>query len=149
MPRPFVVYLLAAVLVLAGGSAVWASGASFVLSGKGIDLGKAEEVVENDKPLVRHHAKIEAGKPFTLTAQGMVFPRGAAKGSPSEPESGAWSFDEKRFEKATPEKKADKSEVVIALKPTATGKSRVRFTGKILGYERTFEVVIEVTAKKE
>jgi hypothetical protein len=139
---------LAALTSLVVVSAAWASSANFVISGKGIELGKAKE--DGDKPPV-FSAKAEVGKPFTLTAQGRAYGRGDLKGSPIAPDSGAWSFDDKAFEKVAPDKnkKADKSEVVVTLKPTKAGTSRVRFPGKVLGYERTFDVVIEVAAKKK
>ncbi len=141
---------LTVLVVLAGVSAARGSSASFVISGTGVDLGKAEEVIEKGVPQPpRFRVKVEVGKPFTLTARGMVHPRGVAKGQPSAPDAGAWSFAEKDFKKLVPEKKADKTEIAVILRPTAVGRSRVRFTGKILGYERTFDVLVEVVARKK
>lgn len=140
---------LAALALLLAAPAARGSGASFVITGKGITLGKPEEVTEKGKTLARFKAKAEVGKPFTLVARGVVFPRGAVKGQPAEPDSGSWAFDAKQFKKLAPDRKAEKSEVVLTLDPTAAGPARVRFTGKILGHERTFEVLVEVAAKKE
>ena len=39
-------------------------------------------------------------------------------------------------------------EAVLVLEPTAPGLARVRFTGRILGYEHTFDVMVEITAPK-
>jgi hypothetical protein len=128
-------------------SAVWASGATFAISGQGIALGEAKEIYEDGKPQPPQiHAQAELGKPFTLSAQGMILPRGG-KASPGEPEAGAWSFDVKRFKELPLDKKAaDKTMIVLRLEPTAVGRTRVRFAGKILGYEHTFDVMIEVVA---
>src|SRR4051812_10286523 len=141
--------LVAAALLIAA-SAASASSANFVISAKGIDLGKAQEVVENEKPQPpRYHVKIEQGKSFTLTATGMAYGRGDLKGSPTAPDSGGWTFDDKAFKKAEADKEVDKTQIVVTLTPTAVGKSRVRFSGKVLGYERTFDVVVEVVAAKK
>lgn len=138
---------LAALLVVLVVPIAWASGANFVLSAAGVDLGKPK--VESDK--VVYTVKAEVGKPFTLTAQARVYGRGDEKGSPSKPESGAWKIDEKALEKVTPDKdkKPHESEVVVTLKPTKAGTSRVTFEGKVLGYKRTFEVVIEAAEAKK
>ena len=39
-------------------------------------------------------------------------------------------------------------QVVIRLEPTSAGAARVRFAGKILGYERAYEILIDVVEKK-
>jgi hypothetical protein len=139
----------ALVLVLAGASAAWASSAGFELRGVGIDLGKAEEVHEGGKPLPpRFHVKAERGKPFTLIAQGMVYPRGA-KGQPGEPDAGAWLFDDAAFKLVPHEKKGlDKTMVAVRLEPTAVGRTRVRFVGEVLGYYKTYDVIVDVAAAK-
>lgn len=144
------VFALSLLTVLAGVTTVWASGATFAITGQGIKLGEAKEVQENGKELPpRFHAKAELGKPFTLTAQGMVLPRGG-KPAPGEPEAGAWSFDAKQFKRLPEDKKqVDKTKIVVQLEPTAVGESRVRFTGKILGYDRTFDVLVDVVAPKK
>src|SRR5262245_53548366 len=123
---------LAILAVLGGATVAWASGATFAITGKGIALGEAREVQEGGKPQPpRFHATAELGKPFTLTAQGMVLPRGG-KAQPGQPDAGAWSFDRKRFKQLTVDKKqADPTTIVIRLEPTAAGRSRVRFVGKI------------------
>lgn len=137
---------LAILAVFAGVGTALASGATFSVTGQGIVLGEPRE--DGDNP-IRIKAKAETGKPFTLVAQGLVLPRGG-KAQPGEPEAGKWTFDEKHFKKLPPEgKAADKTKVAIRLEPTAAGTSRVRFAGKILGYERTFEVLIEVADRKK
>lgn len=121
-----------------------ASGATFAITGDAVQLGAAKE--EGD--LVRIPAKAELGKPFTLVAQGIVLPRGGTP-QPGEPDAGAWTFDEKRFKRLPPDgKQADKTKVVVRLEATAAGVAPVRFAGKILGYERTFEVLIDVADRK-
>jgi hypothetical protein len=141
---------LALLGVLAGGTAAWASGATFAITGQGIALGEAKEAHEGGKPQPpRFHARAELGKPFTLTARGVALPRGG-KPQPTPPDAGAWAFDAKHFKRlAADPKQADKTTVVIRLEPTAAGRSRVRFVGKVLGYERTFDVLIDVAAPKK
>jgi hypothetical protein len=141
-------HALSLVAILAAASAVHASGAGFVVGGKGIDLGKPEEAVEKGETVYRYKAKAVVGKPFTLTAQGVVYPRGAVKGQPSAPDSGAWGFDAKALKKSATKGKADRTEVAVTLTPRAAGASRVRFVGKILGYDRSYEVLVEAADPK-
>src|SRR4051794_10085012 len=110
---------LATLILLAGATVAWASGATFAITGQGITLGEAKEIVVDGKPQPpQFSAKAEVGEPFTLTAQGMVLPRGG-KAEPSEPEKGAWTFDAKHFKQLPPEaNKADKTTVVLRLEPT-------------------------------
>ena len=133
--------------LLACVAAGWASSATFAITGQGITVGPAKEA-EGDGIPTQITAMAEVGKPFTLTAQGMVLPRGA-KAQPGEPDEGTWTFDEKHFKKLAPDVLADKTKVVIRLEPTAPGPSRVRFAGKILGYDRTFDVLVDVAAEKK
>jgi len=137
----------AVVVLLVGATIAWASGATFAITAVGIPLGEGKDVEEGGKELQRYLAKATVGKAFTLTAQGMILPRGG-KPEPGEPDSGAWSFDEKQFKKLATEGPADKTKVVLRLEPTAAGKAAVRFKGKILGYERSFEILIDVAAKE-
>ncbi len=136
-------------------STTWASSADFTIRGEGIDLGKPEEVYENGKPLPpRLHANVEMGKTFKLIAQGMAYPRPARgaeakvpEGTPCEPEAGTWRVEEGQFQISMPDKKeTDKTTIVIQLRPAAVGRGRVRFTGTVLGYERTFDVLVDVIA---
>lgn len=136
---------LSVLAVLVGVGVALASGATFDITGQGVRLSAAKE----DGDLIRLKARAELGKPFTLVAQGMVLPRGG-KPQPGEPDAGTWAFDEKHFKKLSPDgKAADKTKVAIRLEPTAAGTSRVRFVGKILGYERKFEVEVEVVGRKK
>lgn len=137
----------AVILLLTSVTAAWASGATFAITGQGIALGEGKDVLEGGKELHRFRAKATLGMPFTLTAQGMILPRGG-KAEPGEPEAGAWSFDAKQFKKLTHKATKDKTKVVIRLEPTAAGTARVRFAGKILGYDRSFEILIDVAEKK-
>lgn len=139
--------MFAVLLLLASVTAAWASSATFAITGLGIALGEGKDVEVGGKELQRFTAKAEMGKPFTLTAQGMVLPRGG-KAEPGEPEAGAWSFDEKQFKKLPPAAAADKTKIVLRLEPIAAGAARVRFAGKILGYDRSFEVLIDVAESK-
>lgn len=134
---------LAIGVLLAGVTAVWASGATFVIMGTGITLKETKTVEEGGKEVQRFEAKAGKGKAFTLSAQGIVLPRGG-KEQPGEPDSGAWTFDEKRFKKLAAEGAADKTKITLRLEPTMAGPARVQFNGKILGYKRTFEIMIDV-----
>lgn len=137
--------VLALLVVLATGSSALASGATFLITGQGIVLSEGKDLPDDGK---QFHARVEMGKPFTLTAQGMVLPRGG-KPEPSAPEEGAWTFEDKCVKRLTLDKKdVDKTKVVIRLEATAIGTARVRFAGKILGYQRTFDVIVEVVAPK-
>jgi hypothetical protein len=139
-------FRLAILAVFAGAGIALASGATFSVTGQGIVLGEPRE--DGDNPILIK-AKAELGKPFTLVAQGLILPRGG-KAQPGEPEAGKWTLDEKHFKTLPPDGQAtDKTKVVLRLEPTAAGMSRVRFAGKILGYERTFEVLIEVADRKK
>jgi hypothetical protein len=140
---------VAALVVLAAAGTVWASAAGFAIRGLDVELGKAEEPMENGKPLPpRFHVKVEKGRAFTLCAQGMVYPRGA-KEQPGEPECGAWLFDDAAFKLMAHDKKqADNTKVLIRLQPTAVGRTRVRFVGEILGYAHTFDVMVEVVPER-
>ena len=138
---------VAILLLLAGATLAWASGATFVISGLGISLGEGKDVDDGGKELHRLRGTATVGAPFTLTAQGMVLPRGG-KAEPGEPEAGTWSFDAKRFDKLVPVAPADKTKLPLGLEAKAPGTARVRFAGKILGYDRAFEVVIDVVEKK-
>jgi len=137
--------ILSTVIVLSGISAVLASSADFRLRGVGIELGKMEEVYKDGQPLPpRFVAKGEVGKPFTLFAHGVVLPRGGAA-SPGEPDCGAWLFDDAVFKLLPHEKDAaDKSALGIQLQPTVAGQTRIRFVGRILGYDRKFDILLEV-----
>ena len=137
---------IAVLVLLAGVPAAWGSSATFVITGHGITLGAAKDVEGGAEQPLRFHARATVGKPFTLTAQGVVLPRGG-KAQPGEPDAGAWTFDGKRFKAVAPAARADKTKVVIRLEPTAPGPSHIRFTGTILGYERVFEVLVEVAER--
>ncbi|MCE9561493.1 MAG: hypothetical protein K8U57_05510 [Planctomycetes bacterium] len=136
--------VLAAVLMTAG--IAHASGAGFTLSAVGATLGKVED--ENAE-IPKYRVKLEVGQTLTLAAQGQVIPRGQPA-QPGEPDAAAWLFDDTAFTLEPLEKgKADKTKSVIALKAAKAGQTRVRFVGNILGYERKFDVMVEVVAAKK
>src|SRR4051794_20395567 len=96
--RPNTTLIRALLGVLAGlacATAAMGSGANFVVTATGVELGKPEDITEKDKTVTRYSVKAEVGKPFTLTAQGRAYGRGDIKGQPTPPDSGAWSFDVK------------------------------------------------------
>jgi len=138
---------LAIVFLLASVTAAWASGATFAITGVGISLSEGKDVEEGGKELQRFLGKAIVGKPLTLVAQGMILPRGGVPVA-GEPEAGVWSFDEKQLKKLALAAAADKTKIVIRLEPLVAGPARVRFAGKILGYERAFEVSIDVAEAK-
>lgn len=136
--------LLAAVGVLLTCGVLHASSAGFEFTALGVDLGKADQSGE----VWKYKIKVSVGQTVTLVAQGMVAPRGAAP-SPSEAEAAKWTFDDAAL-KLMPHEKAkfDKTKTVIALQPLKAGTTRVRFAGKILGYERQADITIEAVEKK-
>jgi len=148
-------FLLAGLLFVFTAQSARASSAGFVLSAQGIELGKPEEVVVNNQAQpVRYATTIEVGKTFTLLAQGRIYPRSSnpevAKGSPSEAEEARWRFDDQDFKLVEHDaKEYDKAMTVLRLQANTIGRTRVRFTGKILGYVRTFDILIDIVGAKE
>ena len=137
-------------VLLAWSSPAWGSSAGFDLRSQGIDLGKAEEAYENSQPQPpRYHVKVERGKTFTLTAQGMAYPRGKA-GEPCQPDAGRWRFDAEDLT-AMPvgAKEFDKTIVPVRLRADTIGRTRIRFVGKVLGYEHSFDILVDVIAAKD
>lgn len=127
--------------------AAGASSATFQITGRGINLGQSEEVEEDGQWFLRYRATIAVGQPFALTAQGSVSSRGGGTAA-AEPESGDWTFDGKQFKKLDADAPAEATDVVIRLEATTPGVARVRFKGTILGYERSFEIVITISPGK-
>ena len=142
---------VAALLVFLGcaGSA-WGSSAGFVLRAQGVDLGKPEEEDENGQPQPpRYHVKVERGKPFTLVAQGMAYPRGGAA-QPTEPDKGVWRFDAEDFTAlAKGGKEFDNTMIVVRLRPEVIGRTRIRFAGEVLGYKHTFDILVDIITPKK
>jgi len=126
-------------------SCAQASSAGFKITAEGVELGQP---VENDD-VPRYHVKLKAGQTATFIAQGIVSPRGG-KDQASEPDAAAWLFDDAALQLVPHEKKKyDKTKFVVTLKGLKPGESRVRFVGNILGYERKFDVMVEVIGGKE
>lgn len=137
---------LAVLLALAATATAWASSGGFEITATGVKLGEMKESNKEGQPPLAT-AKAEVGKPFVLVAQGMAYPRGG-KGSAMKPEAGSWSFDKKHFDEVK-NKEKDETKVAVALTPTRPGKTRVRFTGEVLGYKKAYDVEVEVVAAKK
>jgi hypothetical protein len=136
-----------AALFLSLTSLAHASSASFQIRGDGIKLGEPTE--ETAEQPLQYSATIEQGKPFTLTAQGVVLARGEKKPEPFEPDAAAWLFDDEVLQLVPHDKsKVDKTMTVVALQASKPGKTRIRFTGNVLGYDRKFDIQLEVVAPK-
>ena len=119
-----------------------ASSAFFEISCAEHKLGEASEETAEQPP--QYRLKVQEGASITLVAQGVVSPRGG-KNSPSEPDAGAWLFDDEAWKLEPLEvKNRNETKVVIRLKAIKPGKTRVRFVGNILGYDRRYDVTVEV-----
>ncbi len=137
--------LFAVALLIATAALVQASGAGFTISATGATLGKADESTE----IPRYIVKLEVGHTLTLSAQGIVMPRGAPA-QPGEPDAAAWLFDDAAFQLEPLDKaKADKTKSVIVLKALKVGQTRVRFVGNILGREQKHDVMVEIVEAKK
>ncbi len=142
--------VLLLVLTLSQLSPVRASSANFILSSEGIKLGEAQEIVENDvEQPTRYNAKIEQGQIFTLLAQGWAYPRSpdpeVAKGSAFAPEAAEWRFDNEDFKLLVYDAmQADKTKSMLRLQAATPGLTRVRFSGQVLGYKRSFDILIDI-----
>ena len=136
---------LCAVLALAAGGSAHASGAGFTITAEGKDLGKADETGE----IPVYRIKLEVGQTVTFVSQGVAMPRGAAA-QPAEADAAAWLFDDAAFQLVPHEKKnADKTKTAVALKALKAGRTRVRFVGNVLGYDRKYDVIVEVLEAKK
>jgi hypothetical protein len=132
-------------------TSAFAGSAGFMIQGKGIELGEAKELYLKDAAGVTHAqpprfpAKIKKGRAFTLLAKGTATSRGQ-EAQPFAPDSGEWTYDRKFFQALPADKKAppDKTVIAIRLKAVKPGNSRIRFTGKVLGYENEFDVDVEI-----
>jgi len=131
-------------MLFVGTGSVLGSGATFKITAEGVSLDKADE----NQEIPQYRTKAEVGKPVTLIAQGIVIPRGQV-GQPGEPDVGAWLFDDGVFQLVALNKKnQDPTKIMINLKPTKAGITRVRFVGTILGREAKFDVLVEVDVMK-
>ena len=128
-----------------------ASSAGFVLSAQNIELGAPEDAVENNQAQPpRYATKIEQGQTFTLLAQGRAYARGGkAEGSPMAPDSARWRFDDEDFKLiAHDAKEFDASISALRLQAQTIGRTRIRFSGTVLGYKRSFDIVVDIIAPK-
>jgi hypothetical protein len=144
----FAMRLLALLVVFCFGlaSPARASSGWFTLKCEEAKLGDPQEVANDQPP--QYHVKLAQGETLTLVAQGVVSPRGG-KLEPFEPDAGAWLFDDTAFALETHEKKKyDATMLPIKLRALKSGKTRIRFVGNVLGYDRKYDVLVEVVEKK-
>lgn len=124
-------------------SVALASGAGFTIAADR-NLGKPTE-----DEIPAYTLKLDVGQTVSLSSQGVVLPRGGAA-QPSEADAAAWLFDDAVLQLVPPEKKnTDKTKTTISLKGLKAGKTRVRFVGNILGYEKKYDVLVEVVEAKK
>ena len=132
---------------------VLGSSATFIIYGVGVDLGDAKEIEVKDSEgrnqyITQFQIKLERDRSFTLIAQGMAYPRGKA-GSPFKPDSGQWFFDKQMFQAVPYDKKPyNETMIVIRLKALKGGPSRIQFKGKILGYDKQYDVLTHTSEGK-
>jgi hypothetical protein len=122
---------------------VQSSSARFKIIVIGQDLGEIDQMQE----IPAHNLQMQVGQTVTFVSQGIVMPRGKLS-EPSEPDAGAWLFDDTVFELLPHDKNQfDKTQMPITLKALSNvaGQTRVRFVGKILGYDRKYDVFVHVT----
>lgn len=133
---------------------VWGSSATFIIHGVGVDLGEAKAVEVKDSEgrnqyIAQFQTKLERGQSFTLIAQGMAYPKGKVDGDPFEPDSGEWLFDKQMFQAIPDDKKPyNKTKIVIHLKALRGGQSLIQFKGRILGYDKEFDIVTQTSEEK-
>ena len=138
-------FTLCAVLALAAGGVAHASGAGFTITAEGKDLGEADETGE----IPAYRLRLEVGRTVTLVSQGVVTPRGGAA-QPAEVDAAAWLFDDAAFQLVPHGKKtADRTKTPVALKALKAGRTRVRFVGNVLGYDRKYDVIVEIVEAKK
>jgi hypothetical protein len=122
---------------------VQSSSAGFKIIVIGQDLGEIDQMQE----IPAYNLQMQVGQTVTFVSQGIVMPRGKLS-EPSEPDAGAWLFDDTVFELLPHDKNQfDKTQLPITLKTLSnvSGQTRVRFVGKILGYDRKYDVFVHVT----
>jgi hypothetical protein len=121
---------------------VQSSGAGFMITARDQHLTEADEMEGNPA----YNVQMQVGQTLTLVSQGIVMPRGQPS-QPSEPDAGTWLFDDAVFQLLPYDKNNfDNTQVPIALKAlkSVVGQTRVRFVGNILGYDRTYDVFVQV-----
>ncbi len=98
-----------------------------------------------------YNLQMQVGQTVTFVSQGIVMPRGKSS-QPSEPDAGAWLFDDTAFQLLPHDKNQfDKTQITVTLKAldNVLGQKRVRFVGSILGYDRKYDVLVEVTGQEK
>lgn len=119
-------------------------------SSAGFTVSTVEQQLEEsntagDIPIYSGQTRV--GETLTFVAQGIVYPRGGSP-QPSEPDAGAWLFDDTVFELVPHDKsQCDGTQVIVALRALrgVLRPTRVRFVGNILGYSRKYDVRVKVT----
>ncbi|CAF1258315.1 unnamed protein product [Adineta steineri] len=89
---------------------------------------------------------MKVGQTVTFVSQGYVAPRGKPN-QPSKPDAGEWLFDNHVFRLLPYEKNLfDKTQLPVMLKAltNVARQTRVRFIGKILGYNRKYDVLVDI-----
>ena len=133
---------------------VWGSSATFIIHGMGVDLGEAKEIYVKDSEgknqyITQFQIELERDQSFTLIAQGMAYSKGKAGGEPFDPDSGEWLFDKQMFQAIPYDKKPyNKTMIVLHLKALRGGQSLIQFKGRILGYDRQFDIVTQTSEGK-
>jgi hypothetical protein len=135
------------VLLITACDMVQSSGAGFTITTIGQHLGAIDETGE----IPIYNLQMQVGQTVTFVSQGIVMPRGKSS-QPSEPDAGAWLFDDTAFQLLPNDKNQfDKTQITVTLKAldNVLGQKRVRFVGSILGYDRKYDVLVEVTGQEK
>ena len=120
----------------------WASGAGFKILGTHIERPK-----ENGAYTVN----IAVGQSLEIIAKGWAYPRSrdpeVAKGMPMKAAAGTWMFDDKRFKLL--KTLSDETQHKLVLKATTPGQYKIRFVGVVLGYNKTCEIMVNISKPKD
>ncbi|CAF0893057.1 unnamed protein product [Adineta ricciae] len=121
---------------------VQSSSAKFTISAVGQNLIGNDE--NGDIPA--YSLQLPINQQVTLVAQGVVMPRGKEPQA-SEPDVGTWLFDDSVFQLLPHDRNQfNATQIPITLKPmrSVAIDTRVRFVGNILGYDRKYDVLINM-----
>ena len=133
---------VAFILLVTSCTVVQSSSAAFSISA----IGQQLDAVDESGEIPVYNFEMQVGQEVTFVSQGMVMPRGRPA-QPSKPDAGAWLFDDTVFElRPHNGNQFDNTQIPITLKAlvTASGRTHVRFVGKILGYDRKYDVLVAV-----
>ncbi|CAF3961847.1 unnamed protein product [Adineta steineri] len=121
---------------------VQSSSAGFTITAVGQSLDLLDEAGE----IPSYHCQMKVGQTVTFVSQGYVAPRGKPN-QPSKPDAGEWLFDDHVFQLLPSEKNLfDKTQLPVMLKAltNVAEQTHVRFVGKILGYNRKYDVLVDI-----